>query len=107
MGILMNNLSTQQRLKKINWIKRIVAMIFGVGSVAMFFLPYVQFIFQDTRYVATGLDLLIASGFRVETEAVSALVGIPVLIRISVITGAVFALRWFFFKGRFWQGFLL
>ncbi len=92
MGILMNNLSTQQRLKKINWIKRIVAMIFGVGSVAMFFLPYVQFIFQDTRYVATGLDLLIASGFRVETEAVSALVGIPVLIRISVITGAVFAL---------------
>ena len=92
MGISMNDLAAQKKLEKVNLIKRIITMVFGVGSVVMFFLPYAQFVFKDTKYVTSGLDLLIASGFRVETGTTSALIGIPVLIRISVIAGAVFAL---------------
>ena len=92
MGISMNDLTAQKKLEKVNLIKRIITMVFGVGSVVMFFLPYAQFVFKDTKYVTSGLDLLIASGFRVETGTTSALIGIPVLIRIAVIAGAVFAL---------------
>ena len=85
MGISMNDLTAQKKLEKVNLIKRIITMVFGVGSVVMFFLPYAQFVFKDTKYVTSGLDLLIASGFRVETGTTSALIGIPVLIRIAVI----------------------
>ena len=92
MGISMNDLTAQKKLEKVNLIKRIITMVFGVGSVVMFFLPYAQFVFKDTKYVTSGLDLLIASGFRVEIGTTSALIGIPVLIRIAVIAGAVFAL---------------
>ena len=73
MGISMNDLTAQKKLEKVNLIKRIITMVFGVGSVVMFFLPYAQFVFKDTKYVTSGLDLLIASGFRVETGTTSAL----------------------------------
>ena len=92
MGISMNDPAAQKRQEKINWVKRIVAAVLGAGSVIMFFLPYMQFVFKDTKYVVSGVDLLIASGFRVETGTTSALVGIPVPIRIAVLAGAVFAL---------------
>ena len=71
------------------------------AQLSCFSLPYAQFVFKDTKYVTSGLDLLIASGFRVETGTTSALIGIPVLIRIAVIAGAVFVIgryRSHFFK---------
>lgn len=40
MGISMNDLTAQKKLEKVNLIKRIITMVFGVGSVVMFFLPY-------------------------------------------------------------------
>ena len=58
MGISMNDLTAQKKLEKVNLIKRIITMVFGVGSVVMFFLPYAQFVFKDTKYVTSGLDFL-------------------------------------------------
>lgn len=92
MKVSMNDAAAQQRQAKINWVKRILALVLGAGSIVMFFLPYAQFVFKDIQYTVTGLDFLLAAGFRVQTDAVNALVGIPVVIRIAVLAGAVLPL---------------
>ena len=35
MGISMNDLTAQKKLEKVNLIKRIITMVFGVGSVCI------------------------------------------------------------------------
>lgn len=58
MGISMNDLTAQKKLEKVNLIKRIITMVFGVGSVVMFFLPYAQVVFKDTKYVTSGFGFI-------------------------------------------------
>ena len=92
MTISMNDLAAQQKADKRNRIKRIIAIVLGLGTIAMFFLPNITFVFRDTTYVTSGMDLAFAQGFWVEGKELSGLVAIPVLTRIAVIASVVLAL---------------
>lgn len=71
--------------------KRAVAMGLGLTVVGMFFLPQMAFVFRDTRYLASGWELVFAQGFWVGGMASEPLLAIPVLLRMAVLGGALAA----------------
>lgn len=82
--------NTQKEQKKNN-VKKGLAVVLGLVSVSSFFLPYMQFVFKDTTYLVSGFQLATVKGFRVHGPELSGLVTIPLLTRIAVIAGVLFA----------------
>ena len=82
--------NTQKERKKNN-VKKGLAVVLGLVSVFSFFLPYMQFVFKDTTYLVSGFQLATVKGFRVYGPELSGLVTIPLLTRIAVIAGVLFA----------------
>ena len=91
MTVSMNDTAAQQKKERRSRVGRWIAIGLGLGSVVMFFLPMMTFVFRDTTYVVSGLDLAFARGFWVEGKELSGLVGIPVLLRIAVLASAILA----------------
>lgn len=91
MTVSMNDTAAQQKKERRSRVGRWIAIGLGLGSVVMFFLPMMTFVFRDTTYVVSGLDLAFAQGFWVEGKELSGLVGIPVLLRIAVLASAILA----------------
>lgn len=71
--------------------KRAVGMGVGVTSVGMFFLPQMAFVFRDTRYLASGWELVFAKGFWVGGMASEPLLAIPFVLRMAVLGGMLAA----------------
>lgn len=91
MTVSMNDTAAQQKKERRSRVGRWIAIGLGLGSVVMFFLPMMTFVFRDTTYVVSGLDLAFAQGFWVEGKELSGLVGVPVLLRIAVLASAILA----------------
>lgn len=91
MAISMSDLAAEQKAKRRNQIKFAFVVILGIGSVLSFFFPYIQFVFKDRTYLASGLQLATARGFHVYGPALNGIVTIPLLTRIAVIAGVVLA----------------
>lgn len=91
MNISMNSTASAQKDKNKNNVKKGLAILLGLISVLAFFLPYMKFVFRDTTFIVSGLDLATVKGFRVHGAQLSGLVTIPILTRISVIGGVLLA----------------
>lgn len=89
MAISMNDLAAEQKTKRQKRIKIIFATVFGLCSILSFFFPYIQFVFKDTTYVASGFQLATVRGFHVYGPVMNGIVTIPLLTRIAVIAGAL------------------
>lgn len=92
MATSMKDQAAEQKVKRRNFIKIVSAVVLGLFSILSFFFPYIQFVFRDRVYTASGLQLATARGFRVYGPTLNGLVTIPPLTRIAVIAGAVLAL---------------
>ena len=82
----------EQKRAFANRIKRIVAIVLGAVILISFFFPYIQFVFKNTVYSLTGLQLVTVRGMMVRGPQMSGLVTIPLLTRIAVAAGVVLAL---------------
>lgn len=71
--------------------KRLVAMGLGLSSIGMFFLPQMAFLFRDTRYTASGWELVIAKGFWFGGAQDGSLIAVPLLLRMAVLGGMLSA----------------
>ncbi len=92
MSITMMGAQQAQKDRKLNNWKKGLAVLLGLISVFTFFsLPYMRFVFKDTTYTVSGLQLAITKGFRVQGPTVSGLVTIPMLTRVAVIAGVLLA----------------
>ncbi len=91
MGISMDGHAAQQAKKYRNLALRIITVVLGLGVIASFFLPYVTFVFRDTVYTVSGLQLATAKGFWVVGTELSGLVTIPLLTKVGVVAGVVLA----------------
>lgn len=65
----------------------IAAVVLGLLPTALFFLPYLSFDFNGHQYSLTGLKSLISLGLQVQGPSGSALIGIPLLVRVAAIGG--------------------
>ncbi len=81
-----------QKEQKLNNVKKGLAVVLGLLSVLAFFLPYIRFVFKDTTYVVSGLQLATVRGLRVRGPEMNGLVTIPLLTRIAVVAGILLAL---------------
>lgn len=75
-----------------NRIKKIIAVALGAVIALSFFFPYIRFVFKDSVYALSGLQLATVRGMRVAGPQMSGLVTIPLLTRIAVIAGVALAL---------------
>jgi len=91
MAVSMKDLAAEQKKKKLNRIKTLIAAAVGLISVLSFFFPYMKFVFKDTTYIVSGFQLATVRGFRVYGATLSGLVTIPLIARIAVIAGVVLA----------------
>lgn len=92
MSIEMTGAARAQKLEKQNRTKKGLAILLGLLSVVLFLFPYVQFVFKNTTYTVSGLQLATVKGFRVTGPALSGLVTIPLLTRAAVVAGVLLAL---------------
>lgn len=91
MSINMTGAEHAQKLKKLNNVRKGLAILLGLLSVVSFFLPYIQFVFKNTTYIVSGFQLATVKGLRVYGPELSGLVTIPLLTRIAVIAGILLA----------------
>ena len=82
----------EQKRAIANRVKTIVAIALSAVIIVSFFFPYIRFVFRDTSYPLTGLQLATVRGMMVYGPQMSGLVTIPLLTRIAVIAGVVLAL---------------
>ena len=82
----------EQKRAIANRVKTIVAIALSAVIIVSFFFPYIRFVFRDTSYPLTGLQLATVRGMMVYGPQMSGLVTIPLLPRIAVIAGVVLAL---------------
>lgn len=71
--------------------KRAAAMVLGLCSMGMFFLPQMTFVFRDIRYVASGWELVFAKGFWFGDAQEGSLIAVPLLLRLAVLGGMLCA----------------
>ena len=88
----LTDVRAEQRRAAANRAKGIAAMVLGAVTLISFFFPYIKFIFKNTAYPLTGLQLATVRGMWVNGPQTSGLVTIPLLTRIAVVGGAVLAL---------------
>ncbi|CAB1245847.1 Phosphate transport system permease protein [Ruminococcaceae bacterium BL-6] len=78
-----------ERETKGNTWKKGLAVLLGIFPCVFFFLPGLHFVFRNTSYLVSGLQLVTASGLRVQGPTLSGLVTIPLLAKIAVVGGVV------------------
>ena len=78
-----------ERETKGNTWKKSLAVLLGIFPCVFFFLPGLHFVFRNTSYLVSGLQLVTASGLRVQGPTLSGLVTIPLLAKIAVVGGVV------------------
>jgi phosphate ABC transporter permease protein PstC len=96
MSTLISSAIKAQKSKNKNTVKKGLAILLGLLSVIAFFLPYMRFVFKNTTYVVSGFQLATVKGLRVDGPKLSGLVTIPLLARIAVIAGVLFAIAGIF-----------
>lgn len=82
----------EQKHASSNRLKKIAAIVLGIVTVGSFFFPYIKFVFKNTVYALTGLQLVTVRGMMVRGPQMSGLVTIPLLTRIAVAGGVALAL---------------
>jgi phosphate ABC transporter permease protein PstC len=85
-----------ERETKGNTWKKGLAILLGIFPCVFFFLPGLHFVFRNTSYLVSGLQLVTASGLRVQGPTLSGLVTIPLLAKIAVVGGVVLSIAGIF-----------
>lgn len=88
MKVTMNDEALAEKKRRLNWIRTILALLFGIVPLITFFFPYVTYQFGAETFKASAWQLISTKGFWVQ----GTILPIPMVARIGLIAGALFAL---------------